>query len=293
MFVRAGQQSIASMVLGYLSKTKQEVIRLEEQAISGLKVLAPSDAPERWNEIHWLSGTTEDQSHYAGNAERAKLLVSGSEDALSEAVNLLKRAKELAVQAASETIDADSRAISALEIGSLRDTMFDLANTQIGERFVFAGQAYDAEAFDVATGGYSGESATPSAIIGRGQSVDTGFDGSLLFQGSVDVFQELQDLIDNMNADDSAAISAQLGSLDSGMGQLLSGVQQMGFHYSRADDAIDTADSLAVLLSERLDEVVGADQEEVYVELVNMRTTFSAAAQIAADAFGAKLFQYL
>ena len=60
-------------------------------------------------------------------------------------------------------------------------------------RYLFAGTAYDGEAFDD-TGAYLGNTDEPETKIGANATLRTGWDGSQVFQGAVDVFSILEDL---------------------------------------------------------------------------------------------------
>jgi flagellar hook-associated protein 3 FlgL len=78
-------------------------------------------------------------------------MLSFQDDTLNEASNLIVRGKEIAEQAANETLSADLRANLAAEVFSLRDSLVGLANSRYQGRFIYGGADDDDEPFDPLT----------------------------------------------------------------------------------------------------------------------------------------------
>ena len=175
-----------------ISSAKTEMAKAEETAISGLKVRRASDDPSRWPEINSLQSALDDQKGYLGNVNRVESLLNAADQSLGSATKLVTRAREMAIQLTNEIYTGVDRAAAANEIDTLRSQLIEVANTQMNGRYLFAGTAYDQQAFDD-TGAYLGNTDEPEAKIGNNATLRTGWDGTQVFQGAVDVFQVLDD----------------------------------------------------------------------------------------------------
>ena len=90
----------------------------------------------------------------------------------------------------------------AEEVGNLKERVTNLANTEFNGRYVFSGTAYDTPPFD-STYTYAGTTTEVSIDVSVSAKAEVGFDGSDVFQGSVDVFTAIDNLITGLNTDDS------------------------------------------------------------------------------------------
>ncbi|MBN2800868.1 MAG: hypothetical protein JXX28_17155 [Deltaproteobacteria bacterium] len=280
-------------ISGHVSQAKADLAVAEERALTGLKAQRPSDLPEGWYDAHALRAAIADQQSWTDNASRGSSILNTVESTLGSASDLLKVARERAVQGASETLATDERVTMAVEIDALRGQLLTLGNTQINGRYLFAGEAYDQPAFDAA-GAYMGTTDVPTVMVGANRFIDNGFDGGEVFQGSVDAFQVLTDLADAMRADDAPGVAALLGDLDTALGQLIEGRQKVGYLTQDNADARAVAESMSVVFEERLNDVIGVDPVQAYSDLANLKTAYESTLQVSAGVLnGASLFNFL
>ena len=273
------------MVQANLGGINSRTRELEEQAITGLAISRPSDAPE-------LTAAVSEQGVFGKNAGQATAVLDTMDSALGRGHDALARAREIAVQMATGTMSADERAIAAQEVAALRDTVLEVANTSYAGRYVFAGNAYDTEPF-AADGSYSGSSGEPSARVGENTWVSTGRDGSAVFSGSVDILAALDTFAAALNADDDAGISAAIDNIDLGLDALATARTEVGNDTNVALDATELSESLGTDLQTRVDDLAAADPAEVYMQVSAMRNAYTSALQVAASARGQTLFDLL
>ncbi len=279
-----------------VNKLASQIADLQEQATTGLAVTKPSDAPEQIEQIHRLSSELADQETWTDNAGRATSYLDVAETALSAMSDLISRATELATQFSSETYTSEDRADAAAEAEAILSQLVGLANTEVGGRYIFAGTAYDSAAFDD-DGNYLGSSDTPSTMVGSDQEVATGFDGSELLQGDVDIFatvSALADLLaDTSNADAADDIAALLGDFSDCTDQLSGARYDVAVEFNKAEDAMQLAESMETTLATSLDDLTAADSVEVYTRLAELQTTYQAVLQIMGASSGTNLFSYI
>jgi flagellar hook-associated protein 3 FlgL len=274
------------------STLSTEISSLQEQATTGLSITKPSDAPEQVEYLHGVSSQLADQGVWSVNAERAMSYLDTAEDALDSMSDVLNAARELATQYASETYSADDRADGAVEAQALLDQLVGLANTDLGGRYIFAGNAFDAEAFD-ATGTYLGDTDAPVTNTSSNQEVATGFVGSELLQGDTDIFAAISDLITALTADDTDAIAASIDTLALAGEQISSARTTVAAEFNAASDAATVAENMSVLLSEAIETRAGADMVSVYTSLSELQSNYEAILQITASSQSMNLFSMM
>lgn len=282
----------ANQTISRFRNITRRLERAEQIAITGVAVQRPSDSPGQWTMLHGLRSSLADQQRWQKAMGTAEDLLLGADHTMDAVSSTLKAASDLAIQYANETYDADQRANAATQISTMRDDMLALANTKIGPRYLFAGDAYDSAAFD-ASATYTGAAASSSIQIGDGQQVQVAFDGSQVFQGSVDVFQVLGDLVTALQNNDTAGITTAIDQIDQASKQVTGAWSDIGYRLSRLEDARSVATSMELLLTERLSNATDADMAEAFTNLTTLQTSYEAALQVTASSSGATLFGLL
>jgi flagellar hook-associated protein 3 FlgL len=112
---------------------------LQTQLATQRKITRLSDDPV--NVVKSLNARSRlyDIEQYQKNLEDGKAWLTQTESALSELNELIKRAGELAVQAANDSNTDEDRTAIANEIMQLRDQISTLANSTMGDKFIFGG----------------------------------------------------------------------------------------------------------------------------------------------------------
>ncbi len=272
------------------NKLKGEIRTAEEQAITGLKVNRPSDAPGQITQINRLRETIADQQLYVDNAVSAQTWIGSMDQVLGEAESVLTRAREIAMQMANESYNEDDLAAAAIELEGLQEQFLNLANSDVGGRYLFAGADYRTVPFTDISGTYVASSDAPSTLVGDDTYVDTGLVGSDVFS---DGFAALADLTSALQDGDHDAVSASLTALDDGRQQVIHEWEAVGFAFSRVEDAMSAAEGMEAVLTESLNGLVVADPEEAYTRLIETRTSYEAALQVASSGFDLSLFKFI
>lgn len=253
---------------------------LNEQVSTGKRINRPSDDPGRISQLHNVRQELSNQDVYQKNAGQAEQLLNVADTSLRDIHATLTEARELAIQFANETYNADQRG----EAGNVTDTLFERAlssaNVQFNDRYIFAGTAYDAPAYDN-TGNYDGSTSEPETIVGDGLSVKTGFDGSGMLTSSSDMFGALQTLKTALDADDTPGIIAALDDIDAALTDVEKSRVEVGGEMRRSMDATDLASNLEVELTQAKASIEETNVVDAYSKLVQLQTNFDAAMQVA------------
>ncbi len=145
--MRVTQTNLTSTFIEQIQKIRQEIALTQEQVSSGVRVNSPSDDPSRAGIVSGLNGTLSRITEHKQRIAYVTNMLSQQETLVSEANNLMIRASEIVTQAITETQGTDERAAMAEEIFALRDTMVQLANTQVYGKYIYAGAADDTAPF--------------------------------------------------------------------------------------------------------------------------------------------------
>jgi len=282
----------SNMTRSWLSRLNRDMAASEARAISGARLLQGSDDPTAFAEAQDVRETMADHKLYQENARYAMTVHDVADAALVEASNLIVRARELAIAGASDTSNADDRAARANEIAGIKEGLLDIANSQLGDRFVFAGRAYDGRAFDAA-GTYLGSDSDVTHRVGDQTVVRTGWVGSDIFQSGEDMFALLDEVEAALRANDGDATGALLGRIGDAHEELIGGREQVALDRTTAELHANLSERLEILMGERLDEYTAVDPIEAYTELANFQTAYESALQVASKASGTRLLDYL
>ncbi len=300
--------------LADLSRTRERLSVSQEQAASGLRINRPSDDPVGAGAVRMLESARRASEQFERNATRARARVSASETAVAESVDLLIRARELALQGANGTLDAGGRAQIAVEIESLHAALLAEANGSFDGARIFAGHSSDTAPF-VASGPFPPLPPAPSvAFVGdsnpieveieEGVTVPVSFDGARIFQGDgdgdgfpdagrEDLFAVLGDLRDALVTNDPVATAALLPRLDAGLDQLQTERTRMGAVETRLEVASARLAGRGVDLEKRISEIQDADLAEVVSRMVREETALQASLETMSRILSPTLMDFL
>lgn len=191
----------------------------QRQVSTGKRILTPSDDPIGVSIGLGLRRDMSATDTWARNIDDSMTWLDTTDSALGQALEIVQRARELAVQGGNGTLSDASRQLIASEVAGLRGQFVEVGNSSLGGRFIFGGTATGTQPFDPVT-------AAAAAPINTGQVNREVSPGSVISvnitadrlqtppAGAPDIFQTLQDLSTALQTNDTAGISAALDRLD-------------------------------------------------------------------------------
>lgn len=137
--MRITNQMMTNSILLNINRNKETLAMYEEQLSTGKKIQKPSDDPiVAVRALRYRTNVSE-ITQYKTNAEDATSWASVSEQAVSNVTDILKRVRELSVQAASDVMSLENRQNSLTEIDELMEQFLNEANASYAGRYVFSG----------------------------------------------------------------------------------------------------------------------------------------------------------
>ena len=198
--MRVTNRMIVQSALRDLRQRLSGLATAQEQAATGLRVQRASDDPVAAAEIMRLRSHLRDIEQFHRNATSATTRLS-TEDAVEEALQgLLSEARDILIGAAVDDPANPLRQEALSAVRGIRDQVIALANTRLGNEYVFAGTKTDKPPF-LPDGTYQGDATARTVEVDTGVSVPFNHTGDRLFTGVL------------------AALDKAVGTLESGTGQ--------------------------------------------------------------------------
>jgi flagellar hook-associated protein 3 FlgL len=141
--MRVTQSMLTNNLLRNLNTNYGEMAKLQEQIQSGSVLTRPSDDPVVAVKGMQNRIQVDRVEQYQRNIGDAYSWLDASDNSLSQVGEALQRVKELVVQAANDTNTQDDREKVNAEIAQIKLQIRDIANTQVGENYIFTGTHTD------------------------------------------------------------------------------------------------------------------------------------------------------
>ena len=154
--MRVTQSMLSGNMLRNLSNSYNKMGKLQNQVNTGKKVTRPSDDPVVAMKGIGYRTALDKVEQFQRNIGEVNNWLDTSDDTLDKVGSALHRANELAVQAANGTNNADDRLKIQSELDQIREHMQNLANTKVGDKYIFSGTKTTTPLFDEYSGWYPG-----------------------------------------------------------------------------------------------------------------------------------------
>jgi flagellar hook-associated protein 3 FlgL len=181
--MRVADKMNHAQVVGNLQKNRSDLAKFQNQAALQKRITKPSDDPLGAARI--LEARTEMQgfNQFEKNIVSTKGFVEFSETSLGEVGELLIRAKELAVQQASDgAAGPETRKMVAMEMKQIFGQLVNIGNRKMGDRYLFGGYKTTKAPFDM-QGNYYGDDAEIEIPIDKDAKMVMNIPGSRVFLG--------------------------------------------------------------------------------------------------------------
>jgi flagellar hook-associated protein 3 FlgL len=123
-----------------LSNVQGSLAKTQEQLSTGKQIIKPSDVPEKAAVVTRLESELARQASYQNSLKTVDIRLKSEETALTNSSDVMYRMKELAMQAANDTVSLADRKSVSLEMSQLRDQLLSRANSQDSNgNYLFAG----------------------------------------------------------------------------------------------------------------------------------------------------------
>ncbi|MGE7672159.1 flagellar hook-associated protein FlgL [Lysinibacillus sp. NPDC094403] len=137
--MRVTQSMLSSNMLRNLNTSYSKMSKYQNMLDSGSVITRPSDDPVVAVKGMGYRIDLDKNQQYQRNLREANTWLDTTDEALDQVGGALKRVKELIVQAANDTNTADDRQKINAEMQQIKGQLRDIANTKVGENYIFSG----------------------------------------------------------------------------------------------------------------------------------------------------------
>ena len=176
MLTRVSDNMKFQTMVDNMFKAQTQYASLEEKLATEKQVNRPSDDPVGMGKILDYRSTQAGITKYQTNVDSCTSWLNMTESKLSSMQDLVVNAKEIAIAQATGTCDASTRQTAAASLQPVIDELLSLANSKLGDRYLFSGSRMDVDPFSSTLGNAS----VGSAETASGNS----FDGTVATGGT-------------------------------------------------------------------------------------------------------------
>jgi flagellar hook-associated protein 3 FlgL len=270
----------------------------QRQVSTGKRIGSPSDDPVG---IAIALGLRRDQGATAAwrrNIDDSLTWLNTTDRALDQALDVVQRAHELAVQGGNGTLSSNARALIAAEVDSLRSQFVEIGNSSLGGRFIFGGTATTTQPFDPATEA----AALPinAGLINRevaqGSVVSINITADRLQKppgATPDVFTVLDQLSTALSTDDFAGITGALDDLRAHQESISALRGEGAAKINRLELTASRFEAQEIATSDQLSRIEDADMAEAITDLSMRESVYRSALAVGARVIQPSLVDFL
>lgn len=302
--MRVTQTMISSNMLRNLGSSYSKLDKYNDQLASGKKISRPSDDPViAMKGIYYRSDVTQVEQ-YKRNLSEGYMWIESSDDALDKVTQSLQRMRELAVNGANETNSVGSRQALAAEIKQLITHIGSVANTQVGDKYIFNGlnttqppvnmTVNTAADGQISLAGTYPDGTTYNSFnveVSRGVSVSVNTDPNNMFDQTT--LNKLVALHNGLQTDNTATISNAITDLDGILNSVLTARTKIGATQNRVEMIDDRLGTQEIIANRIMSDNEDADIEKVITDLKTQESVHNAALGVGARIIQPSLLDFL
>lgn len=303
-------------IIARLLDSQSKLAEAQDRASSGIKVGRMSDDPTAASTIVRDSGALRGIAQYTRNAQGVTTSLNAEDSAVQQLNDLLTRAKEIGVEANTSTASPTARSAAAAEVQQLLSQAVSVANTKVGNDYLFGGTnsdgrpPFDAAATtfvpsDTAAGGTSVPrypTGVRSIDVGAGgQTLDGAHDGTSVFLGYTNgapdgtrgVLPALRQLAQALSGADTTQIAPAMSTLDDAFDQVQVRVGELGARQNQTDAVTTGLTALQTTLTQQKSGLSEVNMEQAITEMLARQTAYQSAMLASSKVMGLSLTEYL
>lgn len=287
--MRVTQSMLSSNMLRNLSSSYNKMGKLQEQLNTGKKVSRPSDDPVVVMKSLGYGMTVDKVAQFQKNLGEVNNWLDSSDDALDGVGQVLHRAKELATNAAnSGAMTPEDREKIKIELEQMQKQLQDLANTKVGDKYIFSGTMTDKPLFngtDYETGGGFDKTIEIEVFDGVNLRVNT---------NAGEMFKEINDLFETIKTDgEGFDFGGAIATIEGHMDQVLTNRADIGARSNRAELMHNRLEMQEGAAKKQRSENEDIDYEVVITELITSESIHRAALSVGARIIQPSLVDFL
>jgi len=305
--MRITNSMLVSSFLGNLNSNLSAMNKYQTQLSSSKRITKISDDPIGVMSILATKSKLNKLDQYSRNVTEAKSLLTQTETSVNEMNEMVVSLYEQAVSATTDSKNGDDRKAIAVYVEQLKEQIFNLGNTTLGDKYVFGGYNTEEPPFkmdgDVVK--YNNvdliiedssdlESQKIQFEIGKGIKTKVSINGvNLMGKGEDNILKIVDDLILALNSNDTNKISESVGKLQNKQSDILSVISEIGGNTKRLDIVEQRYGQDVMNYETMLSDVEDVDVAKAIMEYKNAEAVYNSALSIGSKILQPSLLDFM
>lgn len=307
--MRVTQNSAANNAIYNIQQSRAKLDKLSELSSAGQKLNRPSDDPVATVTLLDVNDRLKAIEQYSTSISKANALVKFADTALTGMSDIMKQAQKLVATISSGSTEPTSRQSAHDLLIELKKQMVDMANTQMGEQYIFGGAKNNVPPFNSVNNVYAGDSTQLTIEVAQGSDQAISLTGDRILKGtttppgqlpdygSIDILQTFDNLIaavgDKNTASNIPAITQGGEDLQDGHMQLVNAIGDNIARITRLDNMAKVHDNNKNMMLTIISGIQEVDYAKLGVELNSQKTAFEASLSTTAKISQMSLLNYM
>ncbi|TJY41948.1 flagellar hook-associated protein 3 [Cohnella pontilimi] len=305
MVGRVTQGTLTSQLLRNINTNLSRSSELQEKLSTGRNLNRPSDDPVGITYALRYRSELSINERFQSNVDSATSFLEFNDTLMSQISDVLKRAKELAVQGSTGTNPDVALENISKEMQQLKQQLVDISNSQLKGKYVFNGQFTDKPPFDPTNPIASiTDNGNLDYIINSGITMTVNLSGNEVFgypppgipapkNESDNAFVVLDNLIANLQAPNYAGVRAQIPLLESRLDKVLTQQAEVGARTNRLQLVEGRLKDLSINLESLQSKTEDADFEQLIIQSKVNESVYQASLAVGSKIIAPTLVDFL
>lgn len=297
--MRLSTNSVSESIVRQIQQLSNQQAKLQNQVATGQRISQPEDDPAALGRVLNLESEQRQIAQFESNAAHALDLSQASYSGLQAIKKVSDRASEIGTLGAG-AISAAAASAYASEVDQLIEQTVQLANSRLGNDYLYAGTAVGAPPFvatrdasgQVSSVAYAGNSSRAAIPLSEATSLAAGTDGATNL-GLRDFVNHLVSLRDALKANNPTAVTGVQTNIIASEDMLVSSIAEHGGVQTRIEASQAQLADRSLGLQSLVSDETEADLPSTIVKLNQTQTAYQAALQSAANIMKISLLDYI
>lgn len=292
--MRITQSIITRSLLQNINRNKENINKRQIAIATGKEILRSSSDPVKFARASRFRKTISRNDQYLKNINGAKGWLDTTTSLLDNMSSGMIDAKEIAIQSADESNNAEMRKMLADKVDSIINDTVALANNTYMGKYLFGGtKTLEEEPFSYndTIVKYNGNSNNIYRRIAENYNISINIAGSQL--RDMDIFSSLISLKNALNIDDTDGIQSSINEINSVSKKLFSLTSATGSIRNQLTMTEQRLDTANMNLRSYLSQTEDVDLAKAITEYNTEEMTYKAALQVTSDAIHLNLMEFI
>lgn len=294
--MRVSGLSINLQSYNIIHNTSNRYNKILMQQSSGMKIQKGHEDPVLAQKAISLQNTLKANEQYLKNINDAKSTLDFTESIFSQASDMLTRARELAIQASTDTINSESREAIVKEFDQLILEFANMGNQQHNGKYIFAGTNTTTKPFEIVGNPpdsvkYHGNNNDISYNILDNYNLSTNVTGDRSFEVIINNMISVRNDIRDGNLDEVSKDG--LESLDKTIDSVINIRTELGAKSKIVEATLERVKTLDLETTAAYSDLMGVDIAEKSIEAAGVELSYQASLSVVGKLYDMSLLNYM